>query len=186
MKPPLLSILTPACWNRVEQGRALHEKLIHQPGFSQIEHLVLYDNRARSIGMKRQALLESARGDFIAFGDRHPSEHAGHEGLHGDGPIGLDLPIRGDDERQGSLRRRHRGHDGRGAGRTLRLFAGSEGKEGHRRERKQSARGIGGEPAREALRYHIIWHSQGRTAGQKRRSAYDSKAGKRHGDYSSS
>ena len=69
MKPPLLSILTPACWNRVEQGRALHEKLIHQPGFSQIEHLVLYDNRARSIGMKRQALLESARGDYIAFVD---------------------------------------------------------------------------------------------------------------------
>jgi hypothetical protein len=69
MKPPLLSILTPACWNRVEQGRALHEKLIHQPGFSHIEHLVLYDNRARSIGMKRQALLNSARGDFIAFVD---------------------------------------------------------------------------------------------------------------------
>ena len=69
MKPPLLSILTPACWNRVEQGRALHEKLIHQPGFSHIEHLVLYDNRARSIGCKRQSLLESARGDFIAFVD---------------------------------------------------------------------------------------------------------------------
>jgi hypothetical protein len=69
MKPPPLSILTPACWNRVEQGRALHEKLIHQPGFSHIEHLVLYDNRARSIGMKRQALLNSARGDFIAFVD---------------------------------------------------------------------------------------------------------------------
>lgn len=69
MKPPLLSILTPACWNRVEQGRALHEKLIHQPASSHIEHLVLYDNRARSIGMKRQALLNSARGDFIAFVD---------------------------------------------------------------------------------------------------------------------
>jgi glycosyltransferase involved in cell wall biosynthesis len=69
MKPPPLSILTPACWNRVEQGRALHEKLIHQPGFSHIEHLVIYDNRARSIGMKRQALLNSARGDFIAFVD---------------------------------------------------------------------------------------------------------------------
>jgi hypothetical protein len=69
MKPPLLSILTPACWNRVEQARELHEKIISQPGSNQIEHLVLYDNRARSIGMKRQALLDSARGDFIAFVD---------------------------------------------------------------------------------------------------------------------
>ena len=127
-----------------------------------------------------------ALGHFIAFGDRHPREHAGHEGLHGHSPSGLDLPIRGDDKRQGSLRRCHRGHDGRGARRTLRLFAGGESKEGNRRKREQSAREIGGEPAREALRYHIIWHSQGRTAGQKRRSAYDSKAGKRHGVYSSS
>jgi hypothetical protein len=69
MKPPLLSILTPACWNRVVQGSHLHGKIISQRGSQHIEHLVLYDNRARSIGMKRQALLESARGDFIAFVD---------------------------------------------------------------------------------------------------------------------
>jgi glycosyltransferase involved in cell wall biosynthesis len=69
MKRPLLSILTPACWNRVEQARSLHEKIMAQPGSAQIEHLVLYDNRARSIGLKRQSLLDSARGDFIAFVD---------------------------------------------------------------------------------------------------------------------
>jgi glycosyltransferase involved in cell wall biosynthesis len=69
MKPPLLSILTPACWNRVVQGSHLHGKIISQRGSQHIEHLVLYDNRARSIGMKRQALLNSARGDFIAFVD---------------------------------------------------------------------------------------------------------------------
>lgn len=69
MKTPLLSILTPACWNRVDQARALHEKIIAQPGAQHVEHLVLYDNRVRSIGLKRQALLDSARGDFIAFVD---------------------------------------------------------------------------------------------------------------------
>jgi hypothetical protein len=119
--------------------------------------------------------------DFIALGDRHPGEHARYERLHGDGPIGLDLPVRGDDKRQRPLLRRDRGNDRRGARRTLLLFAGSKSKQGNRREREQSARGIYGEPARGARRQNIIWHSQGRAACRKRRSTYDSKADKRHG-----
>jgi glycosyltransferase involved in cell wall biosynthesis len=34
-----------------------------------VEHLVLCDNRARSIGAKRQALVDIARGEHIAFVD---------------------------------------------------------------------------------------------------------------------
>lgn len=68
-RPPLLSILTPACWERVHQCHALHESIMRQPGSAQIEHLVLYDNRHRSVGLKRQALLDAARGRFIAFVD---------------------------------------------------------------------------------------------------------------------
>lgn len=70
MQPPLLSILTPACWERVEQARALTKKIAAQitPPWA-VEHLVLYDNRHRSVGLKRQSLLDSARGKFIAFVD---------------------------------------------------------------------------------------------------------------------
>lgn len=68
--PPLLSILTPACWERVDQARALTQKIAAQITAPwAVEHLVLYDNRHRSIGLKRQALLDSARGRFIAFVD---------------------------------------------------------------------------------------------------------------------
>lgn len=69
MNPPKLSILTPACWERIDQARALHEKIMGQVFSNHIEHLTLFDNRARSIGMKRQALVDSARGEFIAFVD---------------------------------------------------------------------------------------------------------------------
>lgn len=34
-----------------------------------VEHLILCDNRQRTIGAKRQALVETARGDYIAFVD---------------------------------------------------------------------------------------------------------------------
>lgn len=70
MKPPLLSILTPACWERVKQCQLLADYIAEQitePGT--VEHLVLYDNRHRSVGLKRQALLDAARGQYIAFVD---------------------------------------------------------------------------------------------------------------------
>lgn len=68
-KPPLLSILTPACWERVSQAQALRDKISQQIGSELTEHLVLFDNRGMSIGQKRQSLLNSARGQFIAFVD---------------------------------------------------------------------------------------------------------------------
>lgn len=68
-KPPLLSILTPACWERVNQAQALRDKIQQQIGSSLIEHLVLFDNRNMSIGQKRQLLVNAARGQFIAFCD---------------------------------------------------------------------------------------------------------------------
>ncbi len=66
---PILSILTPAIWDRRQQSSDLAESIARCPGSGAIEHLVLLDDRKRSIGAKRQALLDSARGTYIAFCD---------------------------------------------------------------------------------------------------------------------
>jgi glycosyltransferase involved in cell wall biosynthesis len=68
----ILSILTPTIRGREEQLQALQDRIEEQiqqhcPG--EAEHLVLCDNRARSIGAKRQALLDIARGTYFAFVD---------------------------------------------------------------------------------------------------------------------
>ena len=65
---PKLSILTPTIPSRQNQAAALQEKLAAQIG-GNVEHLCLCDNRTRSIGAKRQALADIARGDYIAFCD---------------------------------------------------------------------------------------------------------------------
>jgi cellulose synthase/poly-beta-1,6-N-acetylglucosamine synthase-like glycosyltransferase len=65
---PTLSILTPAIWNR-DSARFLAAAISEQIGNSPVEHLVLFDNRARSIGAKRQALVDIARGEYVAFVD---------------------------------------------------------------------------------------------------------------------
>jgi len=63
-----LSILTPTIPGRESQLAALQAKIESQnPGC--VEHLVLSDNRTRSIGAKRQALVDIARGEYIAFVD---------------------------------------------------------------------------------------------------------------------
>lgn len=73
MTTPILSIVTPAIWSRRGQAEKLAEKLQEQmQGLSpsaHVEHLVLFDNRSRSIGLKRQACLEVARGRYVAFVD---------------------------------------------------------------------------------------------------------------------
>ena len=71
---PTLSILTPAIWIRMEKANELALEIEGQiqmlPSSAfQVEHLVLFDNQTRSVGMKRQALLDSARGKYIAFVD---------------------------------------------------------------------------------------------------------------------
>jgi glycosyltransferase involved in cell wall biosynthesis len=47
----------------------LADKIAKQIGGKAVEHLILSDNRKRSIGAKRQALLDIARGQYIAFVD---------------------------------------------------------------------------------------------------------------------
>ena len=67
-----LSILTPACWERKEQLLKLRDEIASQIAQCEpftVEHLVLLDNRTRSVGLKRQALVDAALGDYIAFID---------------------------------------------------------------------------------------------------------------------
>jgi glycosyltransferase involved in cell wall biosynthesis len=64
-----LSILTPTIPSRKEQLSKLSEKIAKQSNDSAIEHLSFADNRTRTIGAKRQALLDIARGEYIAFVD---------------------------------------------------------------------------------------------------------------------
>ena len=64
-----LSILTPTIPGREKQLHRLQSKLAKQIADLPVEHLVICDNRRRSIGAKRQALVDVARGDFVAFVD---------------------------------------------------------------------------------------------------------------------
>lgn len=70
---PILSILTPTIRGRESQLAKLQDKIQSQIGTQYgvpiVEHLTLSDNRARSIGAKRQALVDIARGKYIAFVD---------------------------------------------------------------------------------------------------------------------
>ena len=66
---PKLSILTPAIWERLDSTHANAQRIARLIGNLPVEHLVLFDNRARSVGLKRQALLDAARGDYIVYVD---------------------------------------------------------------------------------------------------------------------
>ena len=68
-KAMILSILTPTIPGREKQLQALQQKIEAQIGGQPVEHLILSDNRKRSIGAKRQALVNIARGQYIAFVD---------------------------------------------------------------------------------------------------------------------
>lgn len=64
-----LSILTPAVPKRMLQIAELCEELERQIAGQPVEHLVLIDNKRRTVGEKRDALLRAARGEFVAFVD---------------------------------------------------------------------------------------------------------------------
>ena len=68
-----LSILTPAVWGRTTQAAQLADKIRAQIQAAdlvgQVEHLVLFDDKTRTIGAKRQALLDVARGQYVVFCD---------------------------------------------------------------------------------------------------------------------
>lgn len=68
---PVLSVLTPTIPGREPLVSALSEKITVQaaPFPGMVEHLVFSDNRIRSIGAKRQALVDIARGFYVAFVD---------------------------------------------------------------------------------------------------------------------
>ena len=68
-QPILLSILTASIPERSGQRAILAEKIAQQIGDLPVEHLSFIDNRKRTIGAKRDALLRIARGTFIAFVD---------------------------------------------------------------------------------------------------------------------
>jgi len=68
-EPILLSILTASIPERADKLEMLTEKITAQIGDLPVEHLVFLDNRKRTIGAKRDALLRIARGTFIAYVD---------------------------------------------------------------------------------------------------------------------
>jgi glycosyltransferase involved in cell wall biosynthesis len=72
---PLLSILTPSIPSRLcnwksDEFLTLPEKIEQQVGDDwRVEHLMFFDNKRRTVGAKRQALLDIARGQYVAFVD---------------------------------------------------------------------------------------------------------------------
>ena len=71
---PLLSILIPSIPSRFESHlfplwKELQRQCNESMYGSRVEILILSDNKHRSIGSKRQALLNLAQGDYIAFMD---------------------------------------------------------------------------------------------------------------------
>jgi len=69
VKHILLSILTPSVPGRLESVTKLVRNLHGQIADRPVEHLVFIDNKRRTIGAKRQTLLEMARGDYLVFVD---------------------------------------------------------------------------------------------------------------------
>lgn len=65
----ILSILTPAVPSRMQQLEKLCAELSRQIGSLPVEHLTLLDNKRRTVGEKRDALLRAARGQYVAFVD---------------------------------------------------------------------------------------------------------------------
>jgi glycosyltransferase involved in cell wall biosynthesis len=65
----ILSVLTPAVPSRWEQLRDLMGELCRQIGDRPVEHLVFVDNKRRTVGEKRDALLRASRGRYVAFCD---------------------------------------------------------------------------------------------------------------------
>ncbi len=66
---PTLSILTPAVPSRLPRLAHLIASIERQSAGLPVEHLVLLDNKRRTVGEKRDALLRTARGLYVAFVD---------------------------------------------------------------------------------------------------------------------
>ena len=59
-----LSIIIPAVPSRFEKARKLFE-FMQANSTDEVEILLLFDNKKRSIGKKREAILELAQGDYF-------------------------------------------------------------------------------------------------------------------------
>jgi hypothetical protein len=71
---PYLSILTPSVPSRINTSLAKLIKKIEKQIFDnnlekKVEHLILIDNKIRTVGRKRDNLIQSAVGQFVAFVD---------------------------------------------------------------------------------------------------------------------
>ena len=64
-----LSVLTPFVPSRLGKLGLLIAELERQIGGLPVEHLYLGDNKRRTVGAKRNALLHAAKGKYIAFVD---------------------------------------------------------------------------------------------------------------------
>ena len=71
MTHPDLSILIPGIPERVAQATSLYEDLLRQqqPFDGMVEIIYLLDNRRRTVGAKRNSLLDAANGNYLAFVD---------------------------------------------------------------------------------------------------------------------
>jgi len=69
MSSPVLSILTPAVLTRLDALGGLCVKIERLSAGLPVEHLVLIDNKKRTVGEKRDALLRMSQGDYVAFVD---------------------------------------------------------------------------------------------------------------------
>ncbi len=67
----MFSVLIPSVPERIEKMQRLFEKIQSQITVigADVEILVFIDNRKRTIGYKREALVQSAQGDYLAFVD---------------------------------------------------------------------------------------------------------------------
>jgi glycosyltransferase involved in cell wall biosynthesis len=68
---PVLSVLIPSVPSRREMAWKLFDKISEQAldDDENVEVLLLLDNKTRSIGKKREALVQISKGDYVAFVD---------------------------------------------------------------------------------------------------------------------
>ncbi len=69
MSAPIFSILIPSVPGRRSRAAQLFDALEYQARGLDVEILLLLDNHKRSIGKKREALVQASRGLYVAFVD---------------------------------------------------------------------------------------------------------------------
>jgi hypothetical protein len=65
----IFSVLIPSVPSRHAQACALFDKISKQAEGYDVEVLMLCDNKKRSVGKKREALVQASLGDYVAFVD---------------------------------------------------------------------------------------------------------------------